>query len=158
MPRSLPKLSESATDARLKKFVTVAGVRTAGQTTQLKRQLSSLGFERGSARRYQARTGDARILILIESVAELKDGDSAKKMVERTFKRAGKKPDEIDLDLGDFSRSYKVEAANIPVYVFAWKKGKLFHFFSLSSNRNGGPSQDAVESLAEKAAAKGEKD
>ncbi len=156
LPRTLPKLRESASNAELNKFVTVAGVHTAGQTTELKRQLKSHGFVRGSARRYQSRTGDARILILIESVAELKDGGAAKKMVEQTFKRAGKDPDEIDIELGDFSRSYKIEAANIPIYVFAWKKGKLFYFFSLSSNRNGGPSQKSVERLAEKAAEKNE--
>ncbi len=157
LPRTLPKLRESASNAGLNKFAKATGVHSAGQTTQLKRQLKSHGFVRGSARRYQSRTGDARILILIESVTEMKDGDASKKMVEQTFKRAGKKPNKIDIELGDFSRSYKIEAANIPVYVFAWKKGKLFYFFSLSSNRNGGPSQKAVERLAEKLAEKNEK-
>ncbi len=157
LPGTLPKLRESASNAGLNKFVRAAGVHSSGQTTQLKRQLKSHGFVRGSARRYQSRTGDARILILIESVAEMKDGDAAKKMVEQTFKRAGKKPNEIDIDLGSFSRSYKIEAANIPIYVFAWKRDKLFYFFSLSSNRNGGPSQKAVERIAEKAAEKVEK-
>lgn len=156
LPKTLPKLAESTSNARLDRFVKASGVRSTAETKQLKKQLNSLGFVRGSARRYRARTGNARILVLIESVAELKDSGSAKKMVDWTFKGAGRKPDEIDLDLGDFSSSYKKEAADIPVYVFAWKQGKLFYFFSLASNRNGGPSQKTVERLAEKAAGKNE--
>lgn len=156
LPPAVPTLRESASNAGLDRFVKASGAHTGEQSRNLKRQLRSLGFVRGSARRYQAQTGEARILVLIESVAELKEGSAAKKMVEQTYGRAGKRPAEIDIEFGEFSRSYKAEVANVPVYVFAWKEGKLFFYFSLSSNRNGGPSQKAVEALATKASRKDE--
>lgn len=153
LPKPLPRQVATTSNGRAGSFAQTLSAVENDERQGFVRALRDSGFVRGSARQFRAATGRARVLLLLQGVAEFKSADGAGAMVDRA-RKIGKRGerDELDLDLGDFSAAYKVKVAKTPVYTFTWQRGRLAFFLSLVSNRNGGPSQTAVERVAERAA------
>lgn len=153
LPKGLPKLKESVSNGSVSKFVDIVLFGDEAGQARGKRALKRAGFVRGSAQVYEDESNNAKVLILMQGVAEMRDDDAAAEIFEITRERGKRfKMETIDASISDNSISYKYKTGSIFSYGFIWQQNDLVHFLALVPNPNGGPKERDVVALAEKAA------